>query len=142
MQKGDIIYCPKYKFDDGSESDKLLINLNTPALGEPYLILLVTSKQKFRKNRSGCHSAEGYYVIPQRTDFFNTDTWVLFETLREIDLKEELRENWNRNFITQATLQENTIRAIVNCLKDSSMVTKYQVSLLRQELQQPLKKSA
>jgi hypothetical protein len=134
MHKGEVVYCPKYKFDNGGESDKLIINLNNPLAGEPYVVLLVTSQQKFRINRSGCFSVEGYYVISKGEDFFDKDfTWVLFNTVKEFELKEELRESWKGNFITVGHLKTTTISAIINCFKRSNFITKYQESLLRIE---------
>ena len=106
--------------------------MNEPLAGEPYLVLLTTSKQKFRKNISGCHFTEGYYAISKGVDFFDKPmTWVLFNTLQEYTIKEELEESWNGNFITKAILKDTTLRAIINCLKKSNYITKYQASLLR-----------
>ena len=131
MKEGEIVYSKKYTFPDGSISDKFIINLNDPQPNEPYLILLVTSKQYFRETKPGCHSSVGYYVIPEKVDYFDRDiTWVLFNTLKEFTLEEELRESWNYNFVTKAHLKPATLRAIINCLKQSDWITKYQASLL------------
>ena len=133
MKKGEVICSPKYQFPDGGVSDKYLINLNDPAPGEPYLVVLVTSKEKpYRIKIPGCHSTRGYYVIPKSVDFFYADfTWVLFHTLREVTLKDELTESFKGNFITKALLKETTLRAIINCFKNSRYITKYHESLLK-----------
>lgn len=132
MKKGEITYSPKYKFKNGGADDKLLISLNDPLPGEPYLIVLVTSQQKYRKNIPGCHSAQGYYAIPRGIDYFEKPmTWVIFHTLREFALKDELTESWRGNFIGKGFLKETTLRAIINCLKQSDYITKHRASLLR-----------
>lgn len=132
MRKGEVIYCPSYKFDDGGEDDKLIINLNDPAPGEPYLLLLTTSQPGTKRTLPGCHSGKGYYIIPKNIDFFVKDyTWILFYTLREFTLKEELKESWDGNFITKSFLKDVTLRAIINCLKASNYINKMQASLLK-----------
>jgi len=131
MKKGEVAYCPRYQFANGTVSDKLLINLNNPLDQDPYLVLLTTSKQKFRKNNPGCHSAQGYYLISKDVDFFNEDTWVLFHTLREFTLKDELKESWSNNLKIMQPLKDTTLRAIINCLKQSNYITKYQMLLLK-----------
>ena len=88
-------------------------------------------QKRFRKDNPGCHSLEGYYVIPKGVDYFNREiTCVPFNTLREFTLKEELKESWNFNFISRAFLKDNTLKAIINCLKQSFHITAYQKSLL------------
>lgn len=132
MRKGEIIYCSKYQFPDGGQDDKLIINLNGPGQNEPYLLLLATSQQGTRLSSQGCHSGKGYYTIPKNTDFFVKDfTWILFYTLREFNLKEELKESWSGNFITKGFLKDETLRAIINCLKASNYINKLQSLLLR-----------
>lgn len=132
MQKGEIIYCPNYQFADGGEDDKLIINLNTPAAGEPYLLLLTTAQAKKKLKAPGCQSNLGYYVLQKNVDFFLKDfTWILFWTLREFSLTEELREAWKGNFITKGILKQTTLSAIINCLKASNYITQRQTILLR-----------
>lgn len=132
MHKGEIIYCPRYTFPDGSQADKFLINLNDPAPGEPNLLLLTTSQQRKKLKQQGCFSNLGYYGIPKGVDFFDKEmTWVLFFAIREFSFKEELRESWKGNFETRGFLKTETINAIINCLKGSNFITIHQASLLK-----------
>lgn len=132
MRRGEVVYCPQYKFSDGSEDDKLLINLNDPAPGEPYLIILTTSQPYTRVKKEGCHSNLGYYVILKGKDFFDKEmTWILFSTIKEYTFKEELRESFKGNFETKGFLKNETVNAIINCLKCSNYITIYQASLLK-----------
>ncbi len=132
MRKGEVVYCPKYIFPDGGQDDKLIINLNDPAPGEPYLLLLTTSQQHLKIYKEGCHPNDGYYAIPKHKDFFDKDmTWILFSTLREFTLKVELRESWKGNLETVGFLKDVTLRAIINCLENSNFITSYQSSLLK-----------
>lgn len=130
MRRGEVVYCPRYTFTDGSQDDKLILNLNDPAVGEPYLYLLTTSQQGIKTKKDGCHS--GYYAISKNIDFFDKEmTWILFYTLKEYSLKEELKQSWKGNFITKGFLKEVTLRAIINCIRNSNFLTPYQSSLLR-----------
>ena len=132
MQKGEVVYCPHYTFPDGGVDDKLIINLNEPASGEPNLFLLTTAQPKTKLKTPGCFSNRGYYVIQKNLDFFLAEfTWVLFWTLTEFSLVEELREAWKGNFKTMGILRPETVAAIINCLRDSNYINTQQVSLLR-----------
>ena len=132
MQKGEVIFCPHYIFPDGEEGKKLVVNLNNPSQGEPYLLLLTTSKRKSKIESAGCYSHKGYYVIPAGSDLFTTDyTWILFWTLHEFSLEEELRESWNSNFQTVGILKPQTINAIISCIKNSSYINAKQIAYLK-----------
>lgn len=132
MQKGEVIYCPSWEFPDGGKDDKLIINLNNPSPGEPYILLLTTSQQKKKTNAPGCRALLGYHVIPKKVDFFDRDfTWVLFWTVTEFSLEKELRESWRGNFITKGILKPETVSAIINCFKASNYATQRLIDLLK-----------
>jgi len=132
MKKGEVVFRPNYAFPNGITSDKLLIVLNDPTPNEPYLFLLTTSKQKRREKTPGCHSSSGYYVIPKNIDFFTEPaTWILFNTVTECTFEDEAKELKAGNFKTMCCLKDTTMRAIINCIKQSGWLTFYQTSLLK-----------
>ncbi len=140
MRRGEVIYCPRYTFLDGGQDDKLLINLNDPAPNEPNIFVLTTSQQHSMIKKEGCFSNSGYYAIPENRDFFVKEmTWILFTTVRELSFKEELRESWKGNFETKGYLKNETVNAIINCLKGTNKyLTNYQIMLLKTQLTLPL----
>lgn len=131
MKRGEVIFSPQFKFADGGTSKKLLVVLNEATGSTPYLILLATSQQYGKRIDQGCHSKQGYYTISPKTDWFKVPTWIMFDRIYEYTLGRELKEHFESNLVTQATLKENTINAIINCLKLSEDITPNQLALLK-----------
>lgn len=131
MKRGEVVLSPQFKFADGGTSKKLLIVLNEATSTTPYLLLLATSQQYGKRIDQGCHAKKGYYTISPKTDWFKVTTWIMFDRIYEFTFERELKEHFERNLITQTTLKENTIRAIINCLKQSDDITPAQLALLK-----------
>ena len=62
-------------------------------------------------------------------DWFREITWVILEVY-EYDFKKELAEHFQGNLTTKGSLREETVRAIINCLKRTEDVTPYYLSIL------------
>jgi hypothetical protein len=115
--RGTIYHNPQFKFCDGTVGNKLLVLLNTPTGEEDYLFVKTTSRQKGRTKKPGCgtYYAQGEYFIPQGTDCFPEDTWVLLYDLYPIppnDIDEE--DDWH--VLEGGTLSIETIKQIIDCL--------------------------
>jgi len=134
MKKGEVILSRKYKFPDGDVARKFLIVLNEGSAQDPHLLLLTTSQQWKRNSNPGCYAKENYFVLKERCDWFDKTTWVLFDPIIEYNFKKELKEHFKQNLETQAFLKEETVNAIINCLKQSDDITPYQISLLESKL--------
>lgn len=117
MQPGDIIFWPRFPFPDGEDSNKLLIILNVQR-NDTHLILKTTSKEtKYRPKKEGCHSQQGYYYVPPGRDFFKAQTWVVLHTPIEhqaSDLDDMCMQKKAKHI---STIQEQLLRAIINCFK-------------------------
>lgn len=137
MKRGEIIFSKNFKFPNGSTAEKFLIVLNKASIDHPHLLLLTTSQQWKRKIEPGCYAKENYFVIKEKHDWFDKATWVLFDRIVEYSFKKEIEEHFKYNLETKAFLKDNTIRAIISCLKQSDDITPYQMSLL--DLPQPSK---
>lgn len=62
MTKGTVLFHKEFSFEDGGVADKLLIILNTPSNGDPYICCKTTSKCKYNITKEGCHlNPLGYY---------------------------------------------------------------------------------
>jgi hypothetical protein len=123
------LYSPRFEFKDGGQSPKLFVVLNDPTQTDPGLVLRTTSKDKGRRLGPGCFSKEGYYVVPAGHDWFRDTTWVLLEVY-EYDFKRELTEHFKGNLETKSSLREETLRAIINCLKRTEDITSYHLTIL------------
>ncbi len=131
MNKGTILFHRDFQFLNGQSGEKLIIVLNTPKDKEPYLCCKTTSKQKFNIDKEGCHSQQNIYVINPNFDWFRMKTWVQFHELYEFEAPKFLQAHFNGSLDVKGELKENTVRAIVNCIKRSDDVSKYNLSLLR-----------
>jgi len=131
MKRGEVIFSKRFTFPDGGASEKLLVVLNEATVTTHYLLLLATSQQRKKKSDPGCYAKDNYYVIHPKTDWFNKVTWIMFDRVIEYDFARELSEHFKGNLETMAILKENTIRAIINCIKQSDDITPYQLSLLK-----------
>ena len=130
MNKGTILFHRDFQFHNGQSGEKLIIVLNTPKDNEPYLCCKTTSKQKFGIEREGCHSQKNIYVITPNFDWFKMKTWVQFHELYEVEPEKFLQAHFTGDLDVKGELKENTIRAIVNCIKRSDDVSKYHLTLL------------
>jgi hypothetical protein len=129
--RGTILYHPSFQFQNGGTSPKLLIVLNTPKTNKPYLCCWTTSKQKYGIDREGCRSDKNIYVLNANVDFFQVKTWVQFHDLREFVVTEFLNLHFRDKLLeVKGQLREETIRAILNCIKGSQDVSQYHLSLL------------
>lgn len=131
MKRGEVVFSPRFKFPDGGTSEKLLVVLNEATAKTPHLLLLATSQQGRKITNAGCHSKAGYYIIHPKTDWFEKITWIMFDRIYQFDFARELTEHFKDNLITKTTLTDNTIRAIIECLKKSDDITPYELSLLK-----------
>lgn len=67
----------KFKFSDGTTGKKLLVLLNNPTSGDPYLVVKTTSQKHSKPDTPGC--IENYhqaYFILANSNFFQKDTWI------------------------------------------------------------------
>jgi len=92
MELGKIYLYRDYKFDDGTKKDKLFIVVSYPkTIDENYLFCLTTSKEKkpYREKKQGCQSEKNNFMFFQKDDWFEKDTWVLFDSdhIKEISKK-------------------------------------------------------
>ncbi|MHC4310077.1 MAG: hypothetical protein ACYSSN_09050 [Planctomycetota bacterium] len=63
-------------------------------------------------------------------DFFELQTWVQLYRIYEADAKALLKARFDGNLTIKANLQDQTIRAIVNCIKKSPDISKYRKGLI------------
>ncbi len=120
MKAGDVIYFINFKFSDGTFAKKILIILNTPQKDEPYLVCLTTSVyKKWRTKELGCHANKNYYFVDSRQDNFNTDTWIVFEKIYELDVAKLLNSSLKDGTYKLFELDPTLWKALKNCITRS-----------------------
>lgn len=75
--RGSIFVAENFVFSDRTKGKKLLVLLNNPASGDPYLVVKTTSQKHSKPDTPGCiESYHQAYFIPANSNFFQKDTWV------------------------------------------------------------------
>lgn len=127
---GAVLSWEDFKFEDGGESDKLLIVLGARK-GVNAIAVVCTSKQRSKKALAGCHEQEGYYFIPGGgRNWFKLDTWVELHRSFELDAAKLLTALMTKQATALANLSPEIAAAIRNCLKKTDDVTPAQIALL------------
>ena len=112
--RGTIFLHNRFKFKNGDISNKYLILLNTPAKGEPYLLVKTTSQQKTKPKTPGCIKRMSVFFVPGRKAFFPDDTWVQLFELYEIIGADKDPEYMIRGILDSAMVDE-----IIRCFFSS-----------------------
>ena len=133
MKRGTVLFHVRFRFKNGATGKKLIITLNEPTGTDPYLVVRTTSQQKNRPLQEGCHPDRGVFVLNAGHDWFEEKTWIQLHEVFEISLPSFLQDRFRKEVEVKATLKEQTIRAIVNCLKKSPDLTRYQQELLEKK---------
>lgn len=132
MNRGEVLFRRQFEFESGATANKLLIKLNNPSEKDPILVVLTTSKSKWRKANPGCHSKDNYFFIEKDKDIFNEPTWILFEAITAVEQMEFLKWGLSeRNLESKGCLKEVTINAIINCMKQSLDIPLEYIELLK-----------
>lgn len=121
MKAGDVFCFINFQFSDGSTAPKkLLIILNTPQNDEPYIVCLTTSVHKvWRTKVLGCHSEKNYYFVDSKQDNFDTDTWIVFEKIYELDTAKLLNSCLKDGSYTLFELESTLWDALKKCIVKS-----------------------
>jgi hypothetical protein len=127
---GDVIFWPSFPFPDGDDSDKIFIVLNVQR-NDVHLILKTTSKEnKYRPKTEGCHAGLGYYYIPAGRGWFKKQTWVALHTPYEHSASELDQMCLGGGSRHMTTLNDQLVRAIVNCFKKTDECSSHHLWLL------------
>jgi hypothetical protein len=133
MRKGTILFHPSFEFTNGEAGRKYLIILNTPDIKklEPFLFCKTTSQPENKPQTPGCHAEKNLYCIDAKVDFFPKKTWVQFFEIFEAIYDEFIKQHFELRLEVKGELKQQTINAIINCIKRSDDVSAYHLSLLK-----------
>lgn len=127
---GCILHWKGFTFGDGAKANKYLVIVGAQP-SQNYLAIVATSKQKKKGNEPGGNPQGGYYHIPGGgKDWFQDDTWLLFEEPREISAAELVKEGFAKVIEVQGYLRPDIANAICNCMRKCDDVSAHHVSLL------------
>jgi len=113
--KGDILFNKKFIYETGATDEKLLVILNSPSQGEPFLFVKTTSQQHDKPKTPGCieDRHRSLFHIPAKKDFFRDDTWVQIYSFEAMD-HDYIVSHPDINKI--GSLKPKTINGIMGCL--------------------------
>jgi len=131
MNKGTIIYHPKYRFQDSYTSPKYLIVLSSPPSSIPYLIVKTTSQKIDKPEHPGCHHFYSVFKIDHSKEWFPRDTWIQFHEIYHCFSNEI--EDWFANYGAEikGELSEQTFLELRECILTSRDITTYERMLLK-----------
>ena len=136
---GCILHWKGFKFRDGTTRNKFLVIVGAHP-GQNYLAVIATSVPKNKSFQAGGHPEDGYYHIPGGSkDWFEEDTWLLFEEPREISAGELVKEGLAKNITVEGHLRPDIANAICNCMRKCDDVSEYHRSLMGPPIQPPKK---
>lgn len=111
--RGAIFFHKNFEFQNGTNSDKLFILLNTPSKNENYLFVQTTSQQKDKPLQTGCIELRGLFFIPAGRTFFEKNTWV--ELYEQHEMEPNIVNNSN-NIIEMGNLDSKIVDKIIDCI--------------------------
>ncbi len=130
MIPGSVAYWKDFTFYDGGQADKVLIFLNHKR-NDQFLVLRTTSQpHQSRPPIEGCQHENGCYFVPGGRKWFKRDTWILLfdpyilggSDCEDAELNGTCRE--------LECLDDQLLRAIINCFKKSEDCSDHHLWLL------------
>jgi hypothetical protein len=136
---GCILHWTGFKLADGSEGHKFFVVVGARP-GCNILAIRATSQRKRRDYTPGGNPVGGWYHIPGGArDWFEKDTWLLFEEPEEFDLKQFSTELTEGKLTVKGHLRGDIANAICNTMRRCNDVSGHHKSLLGPPIQ-PKKK--
>lgn len=131
MNPGSVLFYRNFTFDDGIQSDKLLITLS-PIVRDRILAVKTTSKQKRRPLKDGCHPSgyESVFTFNANLAGFKTTTWIIL-TPYILNISDLLQKRASGDVSVKFELRMTDLRAVINCLKKSDDVSADHLSYLQ-----------
>jgi hypothetical protein len=141
IEPGSVLHWADFEFDDGDTANKFFVVVGAQP-NKNYLAVIATSKQKRgRKPQPGGNPEGGWYCIPGGgKDYFEKDTWLLFEKPVELSAAELLQRKFKNEIAVKGKLRGDVANAICNCMRKCEDVSEYHRNLLGPAIQ-PKKKT-
>lgn len=130
MNPGSVLFYRNFTFEDGAQSDKLLVTLS-PIVRDKILAVKTTSRQRKRPLKDGCHPSgyESVFTFNANQAGFKTTTWIIL-TPYILNVADLLQKRTSGDVSVKFELRTTDLRAIINCLKKSDDVSINHLSYL------------
>ncbi|MCC7430251.1 hypothetical protein IT568_05370 [bacterium] len=131
MIAGTILYFKSFPLEEKVFKDKYLVLLND---GEnyPYIVLIITSKQKMRELSYGCQNLIRYqsFCIPKGQCKLSKDSWVQLEDFRELSFVEFFNAKLGGKVEIFCKLSKEITIDLLICAKASEDISNAQIQIL------------
>jgi hypothetical protein len=131
IKPGCILHWDGFKLSDGSEGHKFFVIVGAHD-GKNFLAIIATSqKKRGRTTQPGGNEQDGWYHIPGGgKDFFQKDTWLLFEAPQELSAQELLALKFKGQIKIVGNLRPQIANAICNTMRKCQDVSEDHRDLL------------
>jgi len=120
MQRGDVFSHKDFTFKNGERGPKLLVLLYIPPKNmESYLFCKTTAQKKEKSITPGCQFEVSLFFIRGNTNVFREDTWLQLWDIYPINAESVLQDCMKQYMKRIGTLNELSVRQILNCIKKS-----------------------
>ena len=120
MQRGHFYVDKHFQFSDGATGKKIILCLNNPSPGEPFLVLKTTSQEKRYKGLSGgCHTDRFvFFLSSSYSDPLDKPTYVHMNEIfpYQQDDYEEFVSQGDIHYIGSFA-KEHHFNELLNCLR-------------------------
>jgi len=130
MNCGTVLYDTQFQFPDGSITNKLIIVLCN--YGTDYLVIQTTRQQKFKNKSAGCQIKDKpqNFFIPQKTVWFEDDTWVLLNEVFEYNFDTFAYKQADKIVTQKDELPKDLMKNIFECAFNSDDIEEFYLEFL------------
>lgn len=122
LEKGTILYHTKYDFSEDESGKKFLVILNnTTGKPEDTCVFCLTTTTPKSQKQPPCDHIRGFFYIPiKQEDYFERETWLLLDDLKETFLSEILTDIRNGIIRTdeKSRLSDRTLKDLMRCINN------------------------
>lgn len=117
MSPGDVVFWPGFTFQDGGQSNKLLLVLAVRETDGARFMLKTTSQAKHYtgQDKDGCHSGASVHRFKQNLGGFKIPTWVQFDPA----IFRNVTQANDAGAHVVFKMKDNDFKAVVNCYRKS-----------------------
>lgn len=131
MNCGTVLYDTQFQFPNGDITDKLIIVFGD--FGTDYLVVQTTRQQKSKNKVAGCQITDKpqNYFIPERTYWFNDDTWVLLNEVFEYNSDTFAYKKQDNVAQHREDLPKELIKDILRCALESDDIELFYLEFIK-----------
>lgn len=129
--RGSVYLHRNLEFSNGEKGTKLLVQLNTPLKGEPYLFVRTTSRQKDRPKTPGCIQHLNLFFVEAGKPFFKMNTWIQLFPIYPFPPAYMVEKGLKRDLEEKGCVPNQKMNEIANCFKRIDDVSPYHLKLIQ-----------